>query len=305
MQWFFIALGSVFLWSLVTYLDKFIIERFTKGRGVGSLILFSALFAGVVIPIIAIINPRVFSIATTDIFLLCLSGILGSLAIIFYLYALEHEDTSLVIPLFQFIPIFSYILGYIFLKEVLTGKQILAGLIIITGAVILALEIEENKKIKLKIRPLVFMLLASLMFSITDVLYKFVSIDEDFWPTQFWHYVGLFIFGLFLYVFIKNYRLEFNRIMTSSPFPVLGANVGGEVLQVGANIMNNYALLLAPVVLVTLVNAYMPLVVFLMGLVFTLLIPKFITERITRKHLLHKSLAIGVIVIGSILLYTQ
>ena len=134
MQWFFIALGSVFLWSLVTYLDKFIIERFTKGRGVGSLILFSALFAGVVISVIAIINPRVFSIATTDIFLLCLSGILGSLAIIFYLYALEHEDTSLVIPLFQFIPIFSYILGYIFLKEVLTGKQILAGLIIIKRA---------------------------------------------------------------------------------------------------------------------------------------------------------------------------
>ena len=62
MQWFFIALGSVFLWSVVTYLDKFIIERFIKNRGVGSLILFSSLFAGIVIPIIAIINPRVFSV---------------------------------------------------------------------------------------------------------------------------------------------------------------------------------------------------------------------------------------------------
>ena len=33
MQWFFIALGSVFLWSVVTYLDKFIIERFIKTEG--------------------------------------------------------------------------------------------------------------------------------------------------------------------------------------------------------------------------------------------------------------------------------
>jgi len=304
MHWFFLALGSVFLWSIVTYLDKFIIERFIKNRGVGSLILFSALFAGIVIPIIAIINPRVFSIPAIDILLLCVSGILGSLAIIFYLYALEHEDTSLVIPLFQLIPIFSYILGFIFLKEVLSGKQIIAGLVVVAGAIILTLEIEEEKKIKLKIKPLVLMVLSSLMFSIMDVLYKFISIDEDFWPTQFWHYVGLFIFGLLLYLTIKKYRLEFNRVISSSPMPVFGANIGGEILQVSANIMNNYALLLAPVVLVTLVGAYMPLIVFLMGLILTFLIPKFITERVSKRHLLHKSLAIGVIVIGSILLYT-
>lgn len=303
-NWFLIALGSVFLWSIVTYLDKFIIERFIKNRGVGSLILFSALFAGIVIPVIAIINPRVFSIPSVDIFLLGISGVLGSLAVIFYLYALEHEDTSLVIPLFQLIPIFSYILGFIFLKEVLSGKQIIAGLIVVAGAIILTLEIEEEKKIRLKIKPLILMILSSLMFSVMDVLYKFVSIDEDFWPTQFWHYVGLFVFGLLLYIFIKKYRLEFHRVISSSPFPVFGANIGGEILQVSANIMNNYALLLAPVVLVTLVSAYMPLIVFLMGLILTFLIPKFITEKVSGRHLLHKSLAIGIIVIGSILLYT-
>jgi len=305
MTWFFIALGSVFLWSVVTYLDKYAIEHFIKNRGVGSLILFSALFAGIVIPIIAIINPKVFSIPVTDIFLLCISGVLGSLAVIFYLYALEHEDTSLVIPLFQLIPIFSYILGYTFLKEGLSGKQIIAGLIVVTGAIILTLEIEEEKKIRLKIKPLILMVLSSLMFSIMDVLYKFISIDKDFWPTQFWHYAGLFIFGLFLYLFIKKYRLEFHRLIGSFPLTVFGINISGEILQASANIMNNFALLLAPVVMVTLVNAYMPLVVFLMGLTFTFIMPKFITERVSKKHLFHKSLAIGIVVIGSILLYTQ
>jgi len=292
------------MWSVVTYLDKYIVDRFLKGRGVGSLILFSALFAGVVIPIIAIINPLVFSIPTMDIMLLAVSGVLGSLAVIFYLYALEHEDTSLVVPLFQFIPIFSYILGYIFLGEELSGRHIIAGIIIVLGAVILTLEIEEEKKISLKIKPLILMIMASLMFSVMDVLYKFVSIEHDFWLTQFWHYVGLFIFGLILYLCIKEYRSEFHRVVTSSPLPIFGANIGGEVLQVSANIMNNAALLLAPVVLVTLVAAYMPVIVFLMGFFLTFLIPKYITEKVSKKHLLHKSLAIGVIVIGSVLLYT-
>lgn len=303
MHWFFIALISVFLWSVVTFLDKFIIERFLKNRGVGSLVLFSSLFAGIVIPVIAIINPKVFSIALFDIFLLCISGILGSLAIIFYLYALEHEDTSLVVPLFQLIPVFSYILGFIFLKEVLFINQIIAGLVIVIGAIILVLEIEEGKKIRLKVRPLIFMVVSSLMFAIMDVLYKFVSIDKDFWLTQFWHYVGLFIFGVFLYLAFKKYRLEFHRVINTSPLPVFGANIGGEILQVSANMMNNFALLLAPVVLVTLVGAYMPLMVFLMGLFFTFVMPKFIKEKFSRKHFLYKLLAIGIVVFGSILLY--
>ncbi|MFA6257103.1 MAG: EamA family transporter [Candidatus Paceibacterota bacterium] len=304
MTWFFIALGSVFLWSIVTYLDKFIIERFIKNRGVGSLILFSALFAGVVIPIIAVINPRVLLISSMDICLLGLSGILGSLAIIFYLHALEYEDTSLVIPLFQLIPVFSYVLAYIFLRETLSGKQIVAGLIVVIGAIILTLDIEEDKKIKVKMKPLLLMGFSSLAFSLMDVLYKFVSVDQDFWLTQFWHYVGLFIFGIILYLCVKNYRQEFHRVIKSSPLSVVGANVGGEILQVAANMMNNFALLLAPVVLVTLVSSYMPLIVFVMGLIFTLTIPRFITEKVSRKHILHKSLAISIVVIGSILLYT-
>lgn len=304
MQWFYIALGSVFLWSFVTYLDKFIIERFIKGRGVGSLVLFSSLFAGVVIPIIALINPAVFSIPRGDSALLAVSGVLGSLAVIFYLYALEHEETSLVIPLFQLIPVFSYILGLVFLDEVLAGKQIVAGLIVLAGAVVLTLEIEEEKRVRIKLRPFVFMALSSLMFSIMDILYKFVSVGEEFWPTQFWHYVGLFVFGLFLFFGIKEYRKEFYAIVKSSPWPVFCANVGGEVMQVAANVMNSFALLLAPVVLVTLVSAYTPVVVFLMGLIFTFFMPRFITERVSKRHLIHKSIAIGIVIVGSILLYS-
>lgn len=304
MSWFAIALGSVFLWSLVTYLDKYIIERFIKGRGVGSLILFSSLFAGVVIPIIGLINPNVLGIPWGDASLLAISGALGSLAVIFYLYALEHEDTSLVVPLFQLVPVFSYVLGYFVLGESLSGRQIIAGLIVLAGAVVLTLEIEEEKQIRVKFKPLLLMGLSSLAFSVVDVLYKFVSVEYEFWPTQFWHYVGLFIFGLLLFFFFKKYRTEFYGIITSSPWPVFCANVGGEILQVTANIMNNFAVLLAPIVLVTLVSSYMPLVVFLMGLSFTFLAPRFITERVSKKHLLHKSVAICLVLVGSILLYT-
>ena len=52
MSWFFIALGAPFLYSVVTHLDKYLIHRFkkdkTEERGVGGLILYSALFGEVI-----------------------------------------------------------------------------------------------------------------------------------------------------------------------------------------------------------------------------------------------------------------
>lgn len=303
MNWFTLALTATTLWSIVVYLDKFLLDKYLKGRGVGSLILFSSLFAGFVIPILAFINPDVLSIGIKDILLLEITGVLSSIAIICYLYALEHEDTSLVVPFFQLIPVFALILGYIFLGEVVSRKEILGGIVIVLGTIILSLEIEEEKSLRLKIKPLLLMCLASILLASTDVLYKFISVGENFFVTQFWHYVGLFIFGIALYVAIKEYRKEFQRILFKSPAPIVGANISGEILQVLANILNNKAVLLAPVFLVTLVNANQPMLVFIMGMLLTWLFPKIITEKISRKHLLHKGVAILTIVIGSAILY--
>lgn len=304
MNWFTLALSATLLWSIVVYLDKFLIDKYLKNRGVGSLILFSSLFAGIVIPILAFINPDVLSIGTKDIFLLEITGVLSSVAIICYLYALEHEDTSLVVPFFQLIPVFALALGYIFLGEIITKKEILGGLIIVFGTFILSLEIEEEKSLRIKIKPLLLMCLASLLLASTDVLYKFISVGEDFFVTQFWHYVGLFLFGIALYVVITEYRKEFHRILFSSPKAIVGANVGGEILQVLANIINNKAILLVPVFLVTIVNANQPMIVFVIGMILTWLVPKVISEKISNKHLLHKGLAIFFIIIGSVVLYT-
>jgi drug/metabolite transporter (DMT)-like permease len=304
MNWFTLALSATLLWSIVVYLDKFLIDKYLKNRGVGSLILFSSLFAGIIIPILAFINPDVLSIGTTDIFLLEITGVLSSVAIICYLYALEHEDTSLVVPFFQLIPVFALTLGYIFLGEIVTKKEILGGLIIVFGTFILSLEIEEEKSLRIKIKPLLLMCLASLLLASTDVLYKFISVGEDFFVTQFWHYVGLFLFGIALYIVITEYRKEFHRILFSSPKAIVGANVGGEILQVLANIINNKAILLVPVFLVTIVNANQPMIVFVIGMILTWLVPKVISEKISNKHLLHKGLAIFFIIIGSVVLYT-
>jgi energy-coupling factor transporter transmembrane protein EcfT len=81
-------------------------------------------------------------------------------------------------------------------------------------------------------------------------------------------------------------------------------NIVSEVLYVIGALVNNVALLIAPVALVYVVNSYQPFFVFIAGVVFTIFLPNFVTEKISRKHFFHKLFSILIIFIGSYLLYS-
>jgi len=64
----------------------------------------------------------------------------------------------------------------------------------------------------------------------------------------------------------------------------------------------NFALFFAPVALVATVTVYHPVLVLFGSVVLTLYFPHLISEKLSARHLFHKSVAIVVIVAGSILL---
>ncbi|MFA7000382.1 MAG: EamA family transporter, partial [Candidatus Paceibacterota bacterium] len=124
MNWFLIALIATFLWAISNIVDEFIVKKYSIGkRGSGGLVLFTS-FMGIFMAIlIGIFTEGLLSIPFTDKVLLIITGGLTIGWIILYLYTLETEDVSSVVPWFLTIPIFGYILGYIFLGETLTQHQ--------------------------------------------------------------------------------------------------------------------------------------------------------------------------------------
>jgi hypothetical protein len=52
MEWFYIALAAPALWSAVNYIDKYLVEKYFKGGGIGALLIFSSLVGIIVIPFI-------------------------------------------------------------------------------------------------------------------------------------------------------------------------------------------------------------------------------------------------------------
>lgn len=305
MNWFFIALISPILLSFVNHLDKYMLSKYSKNRGVGALLILSAISSVVVLPFIFYFHHNIiFDVPTLDIFILIIAGFLSAGAFYFYLLAMDLEETSIVIPLFQLIPVFGYFLGFVILGESLNTAQILSSLLIMAGVTFLSLEIDEERKLKIKFKILMLVGLSSFFYALQDVLFKKVTSVEVFWVSIFWEYISLVFAGILIFVFIKKFRLAFLDLFKTEGSRVISLNIGAEMFYVVANITNSFSLLLAPVVLVFVVSSYQPLFVFILGVLLTLILPHIAKEKISRNHLLHKLISILIIIIGSYFLYT-
>jgi uncharacterized membrane protein len=304
-NWFLISLISPIVLSIVNHADKYLLSKHFKGKGIGSILLFSCLFSIIVLPIVLLVgDAEVLNIAPLEAVFLLFIGMLNPIAFYLYLKALNDEETSVVIPLLQMIPIFAYFLGYPILGEILTTQQLLASLLIILGIAILSLDFDIDNRISIKKRALLLIALSSFFFALHDVLFKSLVIsDGSFLVSTFWQYTGLTIFGIFVLLFHPVYRAQFLDVFKSRNYKVVYINIGSEILYIIGNLANNFATLLAPVALVLVVSSYQPLFVFAIGILLTLVLPSISVEKITLKHLVQKLLSIIIIIIGSYFLY--
>lgn len=304
-NWFFIALIAPVLWSVVNHIDKYMLSKYLKERGVGALLIFSALASVIVLPfIIYFYHSQIFNISNKDALILIFVGLLSALAFYFYLRGMDIEEASIVIPLFQFDPIFGYILSYFILKESLNLTQILSSLLILLGMLILAIEIDIDNKFTFKKKVFLLIMSSSFLFALSGVLFKKLALVDNFWVSIFWQYVGLTVFGVIILIFNKKFRENFINMVTTQKIEILSLNIVSEVLYIMGSLANNFALIIAPVALVFVINSYQSFFVFITAIFLTIFYPKFASEKISTKHFFHKLISIIIILIGTYLLYS-
>lgn len=301
MTWFLIALIGPILWAIVNHIDKYLLSSRFEGSNIGALMIFSTLQCGfIVLPILFIVNHQIFSVPIGDIFLLIIIGVLSIFAIMPYMYALDEEEASVVIPLFQLIPIWGYFFSFIMLGESLNWLQILGCAFIIFGSAVITLEEDIDEKIVFKKKVIWLMLLSTILFAFYETLFKFVATDYGFVLSSFWEYVGVLIMGIIFYLFVKNYRESFISLLKTQGSKIISLNIGSESLTIIGNIATNFALMIAPVALVLTVSGVQPLFVFIIGVILTFFFPKIYSEKLSKKHIAQKLISITIIIIGSI-----
>jgi drug/metabolite transporter (DMT)-like permease len=302
MAWLWLTLGAQLLFSVGAHVDKYLLSKYFRGSAPGSLILYSSLFGFAVLPVLLLVNPSVLSIAPFHVAIVLAGGFLNVTGVIVSLYAMQRDEASVVATLFQMIPVFNYGLAYLLLGETLTVTQVVAAALIMAGAVGVSLERRRGRPM-LRWPVFLRMALASFLLAANAVLFKLVALEEDFWISTFWSYVSLAIVGVVLFAFARPYRRQFLRTLRANRLPVVGLNVANELIAVVGYVMITYATLLVPIALVSVMSGFQPLMVFLIGVLLTLALPRIGREDLSRGRVVQKLLAMACMLAGTVLLH--
>jgi len=296
MNWLLVAILAPLLFVITNFIDKFLVSKYFKSS-VGTLIIYSSLIGLPVALLISIFKPSVLSLNLVTASLVIINSFLSIAYLFPYFKAISKADTSVVTALFQTIPVFTYFLAFFILGESLTGMQILGSLLIIFGAI--GISLKFDKGIHLKKDVLFLQLLASLLIALNFLFFKFFALELDFWTTSFWQYIGFFIFGLLLLVFIKSYRKDFFLSFKRNSGSIIGLNVINEAMNISGLIIMTFATILAPITLVWVINGFQPLFVFLIGIGLSIFFPHLIKEDLNKKVIIQRILFILLMFLGA------
>lgn len=300
-----LALVPAFFFAVTNHLDKYLLSRFFQGGGRGSLLIISSL-AGVPVAVaIFFFDPTVVAVAPAAMGILLLAGFLYMLGLLPYLTALDQEEASLVVPLFQLTPVAALILGYLFLGETVAGSQLIGALIIMCGAVLLSLELGEDMPTRFRWHIFGLLGMSSCLLAVGALLFKYAAQDMVFWHAMFWQYTGGVVFGFCSFIVVASFRNQFLEVIQKNSIGVLSLNGLNEAAALIAQTVLSYTTLLAPVAVVYWISeGFQPFFVFLIGILLTIFFPSIAREKITARHLAQKFLAIAIMVIGLYLLST-
>jgi uncharacterized membrane protein len=300
MTWLLFAFSGPVLWAISVHLDKYIVDRYFRETSVAVLLVFTSLIGLLSLPVIWHFRPDVLDLSWTSIGLIMFAGFLYMTAMYFYLQALQGEEASVVAPFFQASPLFAYGLAYVVLGETLTPIQLLGGALVIGGVLLLSWR-RGQRRAAFKLRLALLMSACAFALSIASVIFKRFALEDEFWPTTFWMFIGEAIYGIGV-LSIRSFRRQFLAVLRANPGPVLAVNGANELINLGGGLCGRYAALLAPLSLVQAIGSTTTLFVFLFGVLLTLLVPKLGREDLSLLNLAQKASAALLVAIGVVVM---
>jgi uncharacterized membrane protein len=298
-MWLLFAFVGPLSWAVSTHIDKYLIDRYFRGSDTAVLMVFTALIGVLALPFIWVFVPGVFAPSLAAIGVMTVSGVMYIASMLFYLRAIQSEEASVVAPLFQTTTIFSFVLAWLMLGETLTLRSAGGAALIMAGVLFLSLDSEFRLQ-RIKGRVVFGMVFCTFILALANVLFKFYAVQDDFWVTTFWTFVGEALFGAAILA-IPRYRTQFLYLVRQHTGALLGVNGANELINVGGGLSVRYATMLAPVALVSAVASTTTLFVFALGTLLSVFAPKLSREDLSRRELARKAVAAAVVTAGVLL----
>ena len=308
MSWLLFVLLATFLDVIRIFIDNYLSDTCFKGRLAVSQKTFAA-FADIITALIMLLAMG-FSFVQTDpsiIFLIIFAGALYALGGIPYYRALEIEESTNIGIFIQLAPILYLLLGWMFLGESFSLFQLIAIPVILLAPIIIVATTRKRSR-KIKIRAVIYAFAYVLFAVIGNLIFvKANSIESN--HLGFINEIALFFLGKgisnsALICFKPKWRKRFFEVAKKNKTKLLVPLSFSFVISVAKNILYRAGLILAPSIALASAtsDSAEPIIIFFLGVVLTLIWPKFGREKLNRKTILVHLIATILVVIGIVLL---
>ena len=294
MAWLFFALAANIFYTGVTVFDQFLRKKHIA-NSISATALWLLLFFFIwlaIIPFVGISLP-----ALPQLVAGLLAGFLIVFTTIIYFHTLNEEEASSIMPIWQFSSVFVLLLSIAFLGEKLLSKHYAGFALILVASLLLSIRKTAGG---LKVRKTVLLVsAASVIWAIHIVLAKYFFLTESFWNGFFWMPLGSFIGGIALLFIPKafaGFKSELASVVKNRQAALVLA--GSTLMTLAADLSSLTALKRGPASLVSIAGATQLMFLFILTVLLSRFFPNILKERIDRKTLITKGMAISLMMLG-------
>ena len=308
MSWLILVAIAVLFDVFRIFTDNYISDVYFKEREVAAQKMFSAFGKTIVAIIILIVAGFSFTQFDPNIFwLMLLAGVLFSLAEIPYYLALGIEDSTNLGIFIQLAPVLYLILGWFFLGDTFSPIQLAAiAIILVAPILIVATSRKRSRKVKLHA---IFLAFIYVLISVIGNLI-FVSTNAENFDTHLLvEEIALTILGtgladILIMFLMPKWRLRYRHVIKKSKGKVRFPLAASMIVGIVKSFAYRSALVAAPAVALASAasDSVEPIVIFFMGVILTLIWPKFGREKLDRKTVRIHLIATILVVIGIVLM---
>lgn len=202
MTWLFLAMIPPFLWAVETLIDQYMARKYFPGESILALTTGSILYA-LILPILGMVFHEHIMVKPIEAFLLIGLGVLTILSFMPYIKAIEKEDSSMAVPLYELSPAFVFFLGWVFFDERISQAQYGGVLLTLLGAVLVSFDFKTKR---LRMNTVILMLLATFLWAVVTILKRASLFEVDWFAASYWMAYGYFFIFASLMIFSKKKR---------------------------------------------------------------------------------------------------
>jgi uncharacterized membrane protein len=297
MGWILLGILAQASVSVANFTDKIILEKYIKDSSV--VFLFSGATAFIVGLVIWIWQG--FPVFPPGETLICLlAGVCLQFYLLPYFKALDEDDPSKVLILFQLVPVFTLIMSWIFLHESISGRQLIGfGLLLISGILVSSKAGIDYRKLP---KSFWLMVISCLLFASSLVLFKFVVDIQTLWDSLAYEGLGMGL-GVLLTLLHSGFRKKAVKVVKHL-IPMGWLSLGiSEFFYIIYRLVFGIALSLGPASLVSVMEGVQPVILLIYGVFLTTYFPKVIEEDISIGMIRKKLIAIVGVFVGLYLVY--